>query len=70
MRRQQAFKRGRPAGAYLRWVLCTKGYRLLLKTFVFRWARLTLFSGAGVCWFCLSQISRDSDAAAYAILPA
>ena len=52
VRRQQAFKQGRRAEAYAPWVLCAKGYRLLVRNFRHPLGEVALFFfGAGICWF-------------------
>ncbi|GEM_PF-5433860 len=53
VRRQQAFKQGHTAEAYVRWVLCAKGYRPLVRNFRHPLGEVDFFCGSGFFWFLL-----------------
>ena len=71
VRRQRAFKQGRRAEAYARWVLCAKGYRLLVRNFRHPLGEVDLILRRGrLLVFVEVKFRADSDASAYAVSPA
>jgi putative endonuclease len=71
VRRQKAFKQGRRAEAYARWVLCAKGYRLLVRNFRHPLDEVDLILRRGrLLVFVEVKFRADSDASAYAVSPA
>ena len=70
-RRQRAFKQGRRAEAYARWVLRAKGYRLLAQNFRHPLGEVDLIVRRGrLLVFVEVKFRADGDATACAVSPA
>lgn len=70
-RRQRAFKQGRRAEVYARWVLRAKGYRLLARNFRRPLGEVDLIVRRGkLLVFVEVKFRADHDAGAYAVSPA
>ena len=70
-RRQRAFKQGRRAEVYARWVLRAKGYRLLARNFRRPLGEVDLTVRRGkLLVFVEVKFRADHDAGAYAVSPA
>ena len=70
-RRQRAFKQGRRAEAYARWVLRAKGYCLLARNFRHPLGEVDLIVRRGrLLVFVEVKFRADRDARAYAVSPA
>ena len=68
---QRAFKHGRRGEAYARWVLCAKGYRLLVRKFRHPLGEVDLVLRRGrLLVFVEVKFRSDSDVSAYAVPPA